>query len=53
MSKEKKGLGLLGSISEFREKFNVADKRMSRIEKDIAQIKKDIVEIKKLLEKRG
>jgi len=52
MSEKKKGLGLLGALGEFREKFNIADKRMSRIEKNIADIKKDIAEIKKKLDKR-
>lgn len=52
MEKQKKLPGLLGALSEFREKFSIADKRMARIEKDIAEIKKNIVEIKKKLDRR-
>ena len=36
-------------MKEVGKKFDVADKRMARIEKDIAEIKRDIAEIKKLL----
>ena len=57
MEKKKETKGLLGGIvdrvmGEVGKRFDVADRRMARIEKDIAEIKKDIAEIKRKLSGR-